>query len=224
MGEKTLDPQSPVTTQASEPESDVESAPQEALQADEGGDDGAASEPSASDGETDEAAEGNLERAVAALETALAQSKAEADKNRTDYLRTLADMDNLRKRTEREKDNARKFALEQFASDLLDVMDNVTRALDTLEAGVEGDTDPNSAVQSVIEGVQLIQAAFEKTLSKHGVVRIACLNESFDPNFHLAVQQVEAKDTKPGTVVQEMRAGYLLNERLLRPSMVAVSQ
>ena len=167
--------------------------------------------------------EESLEGRLKVLEAELEQSKAESQKNHTNYLRVLADMDNLRKRTAREKENARKYALESFSMDLLDVMDNVTRALDTLNAGVEAGED-DSAVQSVIQGVQLIQTAFEKTFEKNGIVRIDSLKQPFDPNFHQAVQQIAAEEVKPGTVVQEMRAGYTLNERLLRPSMVAVSQ
>ena len=167
--------------------------------------------------------EESLEDRVKMLEEALQQSEAEANKNRTDYLRALADMENLRKRSEREKENTRKFALEKFALDLLGVMDNVQRAMDAMDAGVEVDQKNGSSLQSVIQGVKMIQAEFENNFSKNGIIRIESMNKPFDPNVHQAVQQVKAKDVKPGTVVQEMRAGYLLNDRLLRPAMVAVS-
>ena len=172
----------------------------------------------------DENSEESLEERLKSLHASLEQSKADASKNRTDYLRALADMDNLRKRTARDKENTRKFAIERFAADLVEVMDNVSRAIETLDAGVEVGQENGASIQSVIQGVQMIQSEFEKTFSKNGITRIKSVSEPFDPNFHQAVQQVEAEDCQPGTVVQEMRAGYLLNDRLLRPAMVAVSQ
>lgn len=172
----------------------------------------------------DETLESSPELRLQASEQALEEAKAEAEKNRTDYLRALADMANLRKRTEREKDNARKFAIEKFASDLLNVTDNVQRAMDSLNGGVETGQADNSAVQSVIQGVQMIQSELENLFAKNGITRIESVNQPFDPNLHQAVLQVAAENVKPGTVVQEMRAGYLLNDRLLRPAMVSVSQ
>lgn len=175
---------------------------------------------------TEEAEEAALppEDPMETLEKDLERTKAEADKNRTDYLRALADMENLRKRTGREKENARKFAVEKFASDLLGAMDNVQRAMDAMDAGVETDQEGGASLQSVIEGVRMIQSEFENVFAKNGITRIETANTSFDPNVHEAVQQVAAEDVKPGTVIQEMRAGYLLNERLLRPAMVSVSK
>ena len=172
----------------------------------------------------DETLESSPELRLQVSEQALEEAKAEAEKNRTDYLRSLADMANLRKRTEREKESARKFAIEKFALDLLTVTDNVQRAMDSLNGGMEVESGDNSSLQSVIQGVQMIQSELENLFAKNGIIRIESVNHPFDPNLHQAVMQVAAENVKPGTVVEEMRAGYLLNDRLLRPAMVSVSQ
>jgi molecular chaperone GrpE len=147
-------------------------------------------------------------------ETALAKAEA----NRNDYLRSMADMQNLRKRTERDVKHARAFSIEGFARDLLPLADNMIRAL----AVLDGSDDP--AIESLKEGVEMVQKELDRAFEKHGLVKIEALNAPFDPNLHQAVIQIEAPDTDPGIVVQEMQIGYMLNKRLLRPAMVGVSK
>ncbi|MBF0454866.1 MAG: nucleotide exchange factor GrpE [Magnetococcales bacterium] len=142
--------------------------------------------------------------------------KAEA--NRNDYLRSVADMQNLRKRTARDIKQARSFAIEGFARDLLPVSDNMIRAL----AALADNEDP--AVKSLYEGVEMVQKELDRAFDKHGLERIEALNAPFDPNLHQAVVQMDAPDAKPGQVVQEMQVGYTLNGRLLRPAMVGVAK
>ncbi|MBF0341618.1 MAG: nucleotide exchange factor GrpE [Magnetococcales bacterium] len=148
----------------------------------------------------------------------LIQAQAKAEEHRNDYLRALADMKNLRQRTEREVQQARQFAVEAFAKDLLQVADNLERALGAIPVS----EDPLSV--ALTDGVRMVATGLENTLKKHGVTRIQAMNTPFDPNLHQAVMQVEEPDVAPDLVVRELQTGYLLNQRLLRPSMVAISK
>lgn len=148
----------------------------------------------------------------------LIQAQAKAEEYRNDYLRALADMKNLRQRTEREMQQARQFAIESFAKDLLQVADNLERALGAIPA-----SDDPVAV-ALTDGVRMVATGLESTLKKHGVTRIQALNTPFDPNLHQAVMQIEDPEVPPDQVVRELQSGYLLNQRLLRPSMVGISR
>ncbi|GAB0056585.1 Protein GrpE [Candidatus Magnetaquicoccaceae bacterium FCR-1] len=148
----------------------------------------------------------------------LIQAQAKAEEYRNDYLRALADMKNLRQRTEREMQQARQFAIESFAKDLLQVADNLERALGAIPA-----SDDPVAV-ALTDGVRMVATGLESTLKKHGVTRIQALNTPFDPNLHQAVMQIEDPEVPPDQVVRELQTGYLLNQRLLRPSMVGISR
>ncbi|MBF0260820.1 MAG: nucleotide exchange factor GrpE [Magnetococcales bacterium] len=148
----------------------------------------------------------------------LIQAQAKAEEYRNDYLRALADMKNLRQRTEREMQQARQFAIESFAKDLLQVADNLERALGAIPAS----DDPLAT--ALTDGVRMVASGLESTLKKHGVTRIQALNTPFDPNLHQAVMQIEDPDVAPDQVVRELQTGYLLNQRLLRPSMVGISR
>lgn len=160
---------------------------------------------------------------IAALEEQLDAAEKKAEEHRVNYLRMLAEMDNLRKRTQREVDQARRFAIEGFARDLLPVADNLERALGAVVSSQgEGEGDP--AVKALVDGVRLIQNELTRSFGKHGVVRIEALNAPFDPNLHQAMMQIDNGNAAPGTVVQELQPGYLLNDRLLRPAMVGVSK
>jgi molecular chaperone GrpE len=135
-------------------------------------------------------------------------------------LRTLAEMDNLRKRTEREIGDAKAYAVTAFARDLLSVVDNLGRA--QAAASVDEDSDP--ALKVLSEGVSLTEREFLNTLGKHGVVRIDPQGERFDPNLHQAMFEVEDASVASGTVMQVMQAGYTISGRVLRPAMVGVSK
>jgi molecular chaperone GrpE len=152
------------------------------------------------------------------LEALYEEAVAKAESNRNDYLRSVADMQNLRKRTSRDVQQARSFAIEGFARDLLPVADNMIRALSAL-----GESD-DPAIKSLREGVEMVQKEMDRAFDKHGLVKIEALNTPFDPNLHQAVVQMDSPDSEPGHVVQEMQVGYTLNDRLLRPAMVGVSK
>ncbi|MEH6558531.1 MAG: nucleotide exchange factor GrpE [Oceanicoccus sp.] len=150
------------------------------------------------------------EAQIEALEDELA-------KTRDDALRTLAEAQNIRRRSEKDIDNARKFALEKFAGELLGVADNLERALDS------ADKD-NEVVKLLLEGVALTQKSLVDTLAKFNIIQLDPLGEPFDPQFHQAMSMVENPDVEPNTVTLVMQKGYVLNERLLRPAMVMVSK
>jgi molecular chaperone GrpE len=137
-------------------------------------------------------------------------------------LRTLADMENLRKRTEREVADARTYGVTGFARDVLQVADNMHRALEAVGPEVRGNADPG--VKSLIEGLDLTDRELHKVLEKHGVKKFSPLGEKFDPNLHQAMYEVADDSAVPGTVTQVIQAGYLIGDRILRPALVAVAK
>ena len=159
--------------------------------------------------------------ADAAVDT-VAQLEAEKAELKDKLLRTLADMENLRRRTEREVGDARTYGVTSFARDMLTVADNLRRALDSLPADARASADPQ--VKALIDGVELTERDFLKTLEKHGVKKREPVGEKFNPNFDQAMFEIP-DDSKPGgTVIQVVQAGYVIGERVLRPSMVGVSK
>jgi molecular chaperone GrpE len=136
-------------------------------------------------------------------------------------LRAHAEMDNLRKRTEREKDETAKYAITKFARDLLAVGDNLQRAIAAVPAEApEGDP----ALKSLIEGVSMTEREFHNVLDRNGVKRIEASGETFNPHQHQAMVEIEQPDVAPGTVVQVYQEGYSLGDRVLRPAMVVVAK
>lgn len=153
----------------------------------------------------------SAEEAVARLEQDLAVA-------RDQLLRALAETENLRRRAERERDEAGKYAINRFAESLLTVADSLRQAL----ASVPPDPDPNLA--ALRQGVELTERSLAAAFEKHGIKRIDPQGQPFDPHFHQAVMEIEAPDKTAGTVAQVLRDGYTLNDRLLRPAMVAVAK
>jgi len=137
-------------------------------------------------------------------------------------LRALAEMENLRKRTEREVTDARQYAITSFAREVLQVADNMHRALDTI--GDELRNSGDAKVKALVEGVDLTERELQKVLEKHGVKMFSPLGEKFDPNFHQAMYEIPDSSAAPGTVAQVIQAGYLIGERVLRPAMVAIAK
>jgi len=151
------------------------------------------------------------------LEYELAASRAEAEKNWDLYLRQRAELENFRKRSQREKEDLARFANENLLRDLLPVLDNLERALD--HARKEGETG-----KGLLEGVQMTLSQFQKLLEKFGVSAVDAMGEPFNPAWHEAMGQLESTEHAPNTVIQEMQKGYVLNERLLRPALVLVAK
>jgi molecular chaperone GrpE len=137
-------------------------------------------------------------------------------------LRTLADMENLRKRTEREVAEARSYGITGFARDVLQVADNMHRALETV--GPELRTSTDVGVTTLIEGIELTERELLKVLEKNGVKKFLPMGEKFDPNLHQAMYEVADGAAVPGTVAQVIQAGYLIGDRILRPALVAVAK
>ena len=150
---------------------------------------------------------------------ALAREAAEA---RDKMLRTLAEMENLRKRTAKEVADARTYGVTGFARDVLDIADNLQRALDAVPAEARAAADPG--LKSLIEGVELTERSLHNTLEKYGVKRLDPSGSKFDPNFHQAMYEVPDASVPAGTVVQVVQAGYTIGDRVLRPALVAVSK
>lgn len=146
----------------------------------------------------------------------------EAGKLKDQLLRTFAEMDNLRKRMEREKAEATLYAASNFARDILSVSDNMERALATAEADhLKEATEP---VKNLVAGVEMTNRELLNVFERHGITRIDPMGEKFDPHYHQAVYEVPTNDAAPGTVVQVMQAGFKIGERVLRPAMVGVAR
>ena len=137
-------------------------------------------------------------------------------------LRTLAEMENLRKRTQREVADARTYSIANFARDVLDIADNLQRALDAVPAEAKALADPG--LKALIEGVELTERSLLNALEKNGVKKFDPSGEKFDPNFQQAMYEVPDASVPSGTVVQVVQAGYTIGERVLRPALVAVSK
>ena len=146
----------------------------------------------------------------------------EVAESRDKMLRTLAEMENLRKRTSREVADARTYGITGFARDVLEIADNLQRALDAVPAEARAAADPG--LKALIEGVELTERSLLNALEKHGVRKLDPVGEKFDPNFHQAMYEVPDASVPAGTVVQVVQAGYMISERVLRPALVAVSK
>lgn len=152
----------------------------------------------------------------------LADARREAAEFKDKLLRTLAEMENLRKRTEREVADARLYGIASFARDVLGVSDNMDRALQALDTELREKAD--AAVKALLDGVELTERELDKVLEKHGVRKFSPQGEKFDPNVHQAMFEVESGDTSPGHVAQVIQAGYMIGDRVLRPALVAVAK
>jgi molecular chaperone GrpE len=137
-------------------------------------------------------------------------------------LRTLAEMENLRKRTSREIADARAYGITGFARDILDIADNLQRALDAVPAEAKAAADPG--LKALIEGVELTERSLHASLEKNGVKKFDPTGEKFDPNFQQAMYEVPDPSVPSGTVVQVVQAGYTIGDRVLRPALVGVSK
>lgn len=158
--------------------------------------------------------------AAQAASEALEALVSERDDLKDKLLRTLAEMENLRRRTEREVADARAYGMTSFARDMLTVADNIQRALESVPPEVR-DSD---TVKPFVEGVELTERDLLKTLERHGVRKLSPQGERFDPNLHQAMFEVPDPSVPNGTVVQVVQAGFVIGERVLRPALVGVSK
>lgn len=167
------------------------------------------------DGFEDGAGQPNLEEIIAQLE-------AENSELRDKVLRSAAEMENLRKRTERELSDTRSYAIAGFARDMLVATDNLSRALMVMPAEVRESAD--GSLKSLIEGIEMTEREMQRLLQKNGVKPIEAMGEKFDPHRHQAMFEVPDPASPEGTVVQVVQAGYAIGERVLRPAMVGVAK
>ena len=144
----------------------------------------------------------------------------EVEHLRDEKLRLLAEMENLRKRYDRERLDSIRYGSINLARDILSPDDNLTRALEAIPQE-EKDT---LTINNLVNGLKMIQKEFSTILEKYGVKKIEALNKKFDHNYHQAVVEIENDETEVGTVINEMQCGYIMHDKLLRPSMVGVSK
>ena len=137
-------------------------------------------------------------------------------------LRTLAEMENLRRRTEREVADAKTYGVTSFARDMLTVVDNLARALEHFPPEARASADPS--IRSMVEGVELTARDLETVLARHGVKKLDPKGQKFDPNFHQAIFEAPDETVPAGTVSQVVQSGWTIGDRVLRPAMVGVSK
>ncbi len=190
-------------------------------------------ETQAAQNESGEAAEdaqdsNNIKQVEADVIAAMQQARAEAGgagdevrEMKEQLLRAVAEAENVRKRAKREVEDAAKYSIASFARDLISVLENLQRASESIPPEARSE---NEMLKTLGEGVDLTLKELLNTFEKHGITRINPLGEKFDHNLHQAVVQIEDPSHPPGTVVQVMQSGYVLNDRLLRPAMVGVAK
>ncbi|UJF28272.1 nucleotide exchange factor GrpE [Planococcus sp. 107-1] len=159
-------------------------------------------------------AEETVDAPVEVDETAALKEELEAEQNK--YLRLLADYDNFKRRSQKDRQDAEKFRSQSLLVDLLPVLDNFDRAL-----SVETKSEESA---SLLKGVEMVQKSLIEAVKREGLEEIKALGEPFDPNFHQAVMQEKDETAEPGIVLMELQKGYTLKGRVLRPAMVKVNE
>ncbi|MEF3354302.1 nucleotide exchange factor GrpE [Paenibacillus sp. GYB006] len=149
------------------------------------------------------------------LDPEVAKFKALAEENEKRYLRTQADFDNFRRRTQKEKEDLAKYATTKLITELVPVIDNFERAMST--------ADSNTDTDSLIKGVNMIFRQLEGVLGAEGLTVMNTVGQPFNPEFHQAIMQVESDEYEEGFVVEEVQKGYMIKDKVLRPAMVKVS-
>ena len=135
-------------------------------------------------------------------------------------LRAIAELENFRKRAEKDQSDALKYGVTNFAKEIINIKDNIERA----QSSISDEVRTNEVVKSVVEGLDLIAQATVSTFEKIGIKKVESINQKFDHNLHQAMMEIEKDEVEPGTIVQEILPGYTLHDRLLRPAMVGVSK
>ena len=135
-------------------------------------------------------------------------------------LRAVAELENFRKRAEKEQSDALKYGITNFAKEVITIKDNIERA----NQSINDELKNNEQFKAVIDGINLISSSFDSVFEKFQISKIDAINQKFDHNLHQAMMEIESDEVEPGTILQEHIPGYLINDRLLRPSMVGVSK
>ncbi|WP_298357778.1 nucleotide exchange factor GrpE [Rhodoblastus sp.] len=160
----------------------------------------------------------DAERDAAAVQALIAENSSLKDK----VLRTLAEMENLRRRTEREVADAKAYGVSSFARDMLTFADNLRRALDSVPAEVRDGAD--ASLKAFVEGIELIERDFLSRLARHGVRKLEPKGQKFDPNFHEALFEAHDETVPPGSVAHVVEEGFAIGDRVLRPAKVGVAK
>jgi molecular chaperone GrpE len=157
---------------------------------------------------------------VETSEDIIAKLNQEITNLKDQRLRAIAELENFRKRAEKDQSDALKYGVSNFAKEIINISDNIERA----QSSIPEEAKNNETIKPVIEGIDLIAQSVVTTFEKIGIKKIESLNEKFDHNLHQAMMEIEKDDLEPGTIVQELIPGYTLHDRLLRPAMVGVSK
>ena len=157
-----------------------------------------------------------LKQEIEGLRQSLEETKSQAEQLRDRWMRAVAELDNFKKRSAREREELSRQAQERILRELLPVLDNLQRAL--------AHANNQEGKAGLLEGIQMIERQFLSALERLGVTPMEVLHQSFDPGRHEAMMQVESEEHEPNTVVQELEKGYMWSDRLLRPAKVAVSK
>ena len=157
---------------------------------------------------------------VETSEDIIAKLNEEITNLKDQRLRAIAELENFRKRAEKDQSDALKYGVSNFAKEIINISDNIERA----QSSIPEEAKNNETIKPVIEGIDLIAQSVVTTFEKIGIKKIESLNEKFDHNLHQAMMEIEKDDLEPGTIVQELIPGYTLHDRLLRPAMVGVSK
>jgi molecular chaperone GrpE len=165
-----------------------------------------------------EITQSEAERDAAAVQALIAENASLKDK----VLRTLAEMENLRRRTDKEVSDAKTYGVTSFARDMLTFADNLKRALENVPALAREDADP--ALKSFVEGIELTERDFLSRLARHGVRKLDPKGQKFDPNFHEALFEAQDESVPSGTVSQVVEEGFAIGDRVLRPAKVGVAR
>lgn len=170
--------------------------------------------------ETNESAEDSNENNSDSPENIIEKLNEEIQDLKDQRLRAAAELENFRKRAEKDQADALKYGVSNFAKEIINIKDNVERA----QSSISEDVRSNDAVKSIVEGLDMIAQSAVATFEKIGIKKIESLNKKFDHNLHQAMMEIENDEVEPGTIVQELISGYTLHDRLLRPAMVGVSK
>ena len=154
------------------------------------------------------------------LSEALVSMKADLDTARQEVLYARAETQNVRRRLEKDVADTRAYAATGFARDILSVSDNLVRAIDSIPQELRDD----EKFKGLVAGIEATQRELERVFSQHGVTRVAAKGLPLDPNVHQAMMEIPSEEAEPGTVVQEIQAGYMIKDRLLRPALVGVAK
>lgn len=154
------------------------------------------------------------------LEDSLARLRGDLETAQQEMLYARAEVQNVRRRMEKDVQDARAYAATGFARDVLSVWDNLSRAIDAIPADLHDDP----RLKALVTGIEATQRELEKVFAQHGIGRIAAMGLPLDPNQHQAMLEVPSAEAEPGTVVQEMQSGWMIKDRLLRPAMVGVAR